>query len=237
MGGKTKKTQAEDSPAPQDSEESEPETLEVQVQAARSRKKGVQGHVDQGKRINAAGTAARKEQGAASTRLKKVEQERKKNDRLARLKKVEEEEEAERERGRQLRADKADKPEEPHKPAAAGVHQADAYDDRFRRLEELLLARQSEEPPKKKRAPPKAPPKRRAPPPDSSDEEEEEPERHKQVRRSARSELKARTGALEENLHRKSHSVGNRAKYSVEELDRRRHHEALAAQLTPGRYG
>lgn len=209
--------------------EGDTEELEVQVKQA-MRTKGVAGHVENGKKIQAKGVEARKQNGYASQREKKLAAEQKKNDRLERMKNIEEAEEAERERSERLSGGKK---QAPPVPIHATTDKAPNYDDRLARIEELLQARQAEAAaPKKKASKAKLKP---APKEEETSEEEEElPPRQKQVRKSAKTEMKKKSGAIEESIHSRSHLPGNPGKQKAMLMDQEARWRELAANLLPG---
>lgn len=208
-----------------------PEELEVQVRNAMSRKKGLPAHVETGKKVQAAGTAAQKAKGYASQREKALETERKKNDRLERLAKIEEAEEAERERGARLADVKGKKAQAPSTEDRA-EDATTGFDSRLAKIEELLMARQQEAqeaPPKRKR---KAAPRRQVEVEETDDEDE--PPRQKHVRKSAKSELRKKAGAYEEGLNNRSNIMGNTGKQRAMEHDQEARYRAMAQNLMPG---
>ena len=213
------------------SSDSEPETLEVQVEAAkRSRKKGVPAHKETGKNVQKLGVEAKKQQAAASKREKEVERLQKANDRLAKLNKISDLEHAERERAELLKqANRERTPAQANAPKPSVAQ--DDINARFARLEELIMARQAEQPKKKK-----GPAKKAPVPLDSSDDDEAPPPRQKAVSKSARTELKRKAGAQEEEMHKRGHLVGNKGKAKAMELDQERQFMDIASQLMPGRY-
>ena len=208
--------------------ESDQETIEVQVEKARKRAKGVPAHKKTGEAVQAKGVAAKKAQGAASLREREIARMAKKNNQLERLAKIEEMEQAERERGAALAA--KTQPKEPTKNSTEGGD----IDARFARLEELLTIRNAQEDaaPKTKAKPKRKPPARA---PDTSDDDDETP-RQKSVRRSAKTELRKRAGAHEEELNKKGHLVGNRHKKDAMALDHEAQFLQMASQLMPGRF-
>lgn len=215
--------------------DSEPETLEVQVEAAkRTRKKGLPAHKETGKAVQKLGVEAKRQQGAASKREKEIERLMKANDRLEKLNKISDLEHAERERAELLKKANRERTVAKDNAPKPTVQEND-INARFARLEELLMARQSESTSFK---PKRKPPAKRAPlPKDSSDDsDEDEPPRQKAVRRSAKAALKQVGGAQEELINKRAHLVGNRHKAKAMELDEERRFADMASQLFPGRY-
>ena len=218
---------------PSDSE-SDHETIEVQVEKARKRAKGVPAHKETGKAVQAKGVAAKKASGAASTREREIARLAKKNDQLERLAKIEEMERAERERGAALQA----KTKPVTEPVKNSTESGD-IDARFARLEELLTMRNAQSSatreeaakPKVTKRKPRVPKKKE----DSSEDDDETP-RQKSVRRSAKTELRKRAGAHEEELNKKGHLVGNRHKKNAMEMDHEDAWNAMARELMPGRF-
>lgn len=207
------------------SDEEQQQPLEDQVEQAvkKSRKKGVAAHVDHGKEVQKAGVAARRQNGFASAREKSLATARKKNDRLERMQKIEEAEAEEKARSERLSKGKHDNEDVP-------TDHAPNYNGLLSRLEELLQQRQGETQPKKGKRTAKKPP---GTPQDSSDESDEPP-RQKQVRKSAKKELRNKTGAMEEDLNNKGHLVGNKGKQRVMQHDADERWRNMASNLFPG---
>lgn len=214
--------------------DSDSETIEVQVAKARQRAKGVPAHKETGKKVQAKGVAAKKAQGAASTRERELARLAKKNDQAERLARIEEKERAEKERAELLAANASKAPRQ--------TKQDGDLDTRFARLEALIMSRNAEsqaESKGKSKAKPKRKPSSAQVGPkvqESSDEEEEEPPRQKAVRKSAKAELKRKVGAQEEELNHKGHLVNNKGKKQAMELDHERAFMSLASNLLPGRF-
>lgn len=218
-----------------DQSEAEPETEELEVQVKQAmRKKGVAGHVENGKKMQAKGVEARKQNGFASQREKKLAAEQKKNDRLERLRKIDDAEEAERERSERLAGEKREKTKEPKVPIHDTIDPAPNFDSRLARIEELLQARQAEVPAKSKKKPPAKKAVRQEE--ESSEEDQEVPPRQKQVRKSAKTEMKKKSGAIEEDIHTRGHMFGNTGKQKAILIDQNERYKAMARNLMPGMF-
>lgn len=213
----------------EDTEPVEEESIEVQVNDARKRKKQVPAHVAQGKSIQAKGAAARRAQGAASTKEREVERLIKRNNQLERIAKIDELEKAEKARAALIQQQLQDKPT-PNKKEVP-----DDLNHRLAKLEELLTARMAE---KEEVQKPKTPARRRAPVKkmEMSSSEDEEPPRQKAVRRSAKTELARKAGAHEEQLHARSTVVGNKGKKQAMSIDKDNEYIELGRMLMPGAF-
>lgn len=223
------------SPVPEGDEgtSSEEETIDVQVQNARKRK-AAPALKERGKAIQAKGVEARKKAGAASAREREVERLSKKNDHLERMSKIDQLEAAERERAEALQKTLDEKKKGKQKVNVAGEHEVNL---RLAKLEELMTARAAEkEEMKKPKRTKKAPPKRSQdaePDESASSDDDEEPPRQRAVRKSAKSELKRRAGAEEEQLHGRSNPISNRNKGKAVELEHQQRMRALAQNIMP----
>ena len=218
-------------PMDQEEYESPVEELEVQVKQAMGRQKNVPGHVENGKKMQAKGVEARKQNGYASQREKKLAAEQKKNDRLQRQLDIEAKETAERARGERLAGEMRDKEKAPPAKQETTDGQTD-MEKRFQRLEELLLARQAEEP--KKKAKSRANPKPKAAPKEESSDDEPVHPRQKQVRKSAQTEMRKKSGAMEEDIHSRGHLPSNPGMQKVMVMDQQDRYNAMARNLFPG---
>lgn len=230
--------QASPEPVATHSSSSDEETIEVQVEKARkapvrqSRAKGVPSLQQRGKEVQAKGTEARKQSGAASTRERELQRLAKKNDQLERLAKIEAAEKAEKDRADSLSRASHDKKKATLPDGQSGQQsEAGELNMRLAKLEELMTARAAESAaaPKRKRAPAK-----KQPPPES--ESDDEPPRQKAVKRSAKTELKRRAGAEEEHLHGRSNLLHNQHKGKAIELEQQERMRELAMNIMPGRY-
>lgn len=213
------------------SSSSDEETIEVQVQNAKARKKGNPALKERGKAIQSKGVETRKADGAASAREREVARLAKKNDKAERLARIAEKEAAEKERAERLAQSHKDKK---GKDKVREEAQTDSKElnTRLARMEELLAAREVEAAKPKKRAPQK----KTAAVVEESDSDDDPPPRQKAVKRSAKTELKRRVGAEEETIHGKSNVLNNKNKQKALDLERQQHMEALARNIMPGLY-
>lgn len=209
----------------------EEETIEVQVQNAKARKKGNPALKERGKAVQAKGAEARKQDGAASAREREVQRLAKKNDKAERLARIAELEAAERERAERLAQGHKEKKGKDKVTEDANTDSGD-LNMRLVRMEELLAAREAESSKPKK----KAPPKKKATVVEASDSEDDAPPRQKAVKRSAKTELKRRVGAEEETLHGKSNVLNNKNKQKALDLEQQQRMEALSRNIMPGLY-
>jgi hypothetical protein len=206
----------------------EEESIEVQVEGAKKRAKGNPALKERGKAVQAQGAAARKTQGAASSRERDLDRLTKRNNQLERLAKISELEAAERSRGELL--SKSMPVSTPKNNTEANTRDGE-LNARLAKMEELLTARNAEAAPAKKGKKKASKP----PPPSSSDDEDEQP-RQKAVRKSAKTELKRRAGAEEEHLHGKGAVLGNRNKAKAMDMDAQKRFRDLANSIMPGRF-
>ena len=229
---KMTKKQAMVSDSQDDSSSSGEETIEVQVENAKSRKRAPsKGLTARGKAVQSKGVEARKEKGAASTRERELQRLAKKNDQLERLAKIDEQEKAEHERSQALARASQDKSKD--KAAVASKTADGELNMRLARIEELMTARQAESADAKKK---KAPAKKRAPKEAADTDSDDEPPRQKAVKRSAKTELKRRAGAEEEHLHGRSNLLNNKNKGRAVELEQQERMRQLAMNIMPGAY-
>jgi colicin import membrane protein len=215
------------------SSSSDEETIEVQVQNAKARKKGNPALKERGKAIQSKGVETRKADGAASAREREVARLAKKNDKAERLAQIAEKEAAEKERAERLAQSHKDKKGK-DKVSEEAHTDSKELNTRLARMEELLAAREAEASKSKKKAPPKK--KATAVAVEASDSDEDAPPRQKAVKRSAKTELKRRVGAEEETIHGKSNVLNNKNKQKALDLERQQHMEALARNIMPGLY-
>lgn len=213
------------------SSSSEEETIEVQVQNAKARKKGNPALKERGKAIQSKGVETRKQDGAASAREREVQRLAKKNDKAERLAQIAEKEAAEKERAERLAQSHKDKKGKDKVTEDANTDSRE-LNMRLARMEELLAAREAESSRPKK----KAPPKKKAMVAEASDSEDDAPPRQKAVKRSAKTELKRRVGAEEETLHGRSNVLNNKNKQKALELEQQHRMEALSRNIMPGLY-